>query len=486
MRDGQAKVLKTSITNKERYLGTLKNIYGEEKIIELKKYADLVEKTEISFNEQLKADIISIDEVREKRKLMNKKLEKLVLEIHPYSIKQMNGKDTRWCTTVKKEGCDRRIVKKNTYEELIQYLVDYYALKEVKKKVTLRTMYPVWRTFKESCTKKTSTIRRIEADWKRFYLNDPIIDKPLKDMSKNDITAWMNNKILKDGVRDSKTFYNMLTIFKNVFEYCYSEELIEKNTFEKATYRKELLHSYSKPLDESQVFTKEEVVSIVKQAFKEFQSTPRTTAYLAIPLLFQTGLRCGELVALETTDYDKENKILHITKSESRSYQKNEDSSLKFAGAIIDEPKKEASKRDIPLTDEACRILDMIILANEENKQSAGNYIFVYNNHRIQTASVLKKIYKLCDELGIDRKSTHKIRKTTLSTMLDTCLKNDIADISAVRYFAGHCDESTLLKNYIFSTRKEETRELVTKSLNFGDWKHLETFSPETRKAGSQ
>lgn len=49
----------------------------------------------------------------------------------------------------------------------------------------------------------------------------------------------------------------------------------------------------------------------------------------------------------------------------------------------------------------ACRILDMIILANEENKQSAGNYIFVYNNRRIQTASALKKIYKLCDELGI-------------------------------------------------------------------------------------
>lgn len=485
MRDGQAKVLKTSIKNKERYLGTLRITYSEEKVIALKKYADLVEKTEISFTEQLKADIISIDEVREKRERMNKKLEKLVLEIHPYSIKQMNGKDARWFTTVKKEGCDRKIVKKNTYEELIQYLVDYYALKEVKKKITLRTMYPIWRAFKESCTKKTSTIRRIEADWKRFYLNDPIIDKPLKDMSKNDITGWINHKILKDGIRDSKTFYNMLTIFKNVFEYCYSEELIESNTFEKATYRKELLHSYSKPLDETQVFTKEEVASIVEQAFKEFHSRPKTTTYLAIPLLFQTGLRCGELVALETTDYDRERKILHITKSEGRSYTKTEDGTLQFVGAIVDEPKKEASKREIPLTDEACRILDMIIHANEENKQSAGNYIFVYNHRRVQTASVLKKIYRLCDGLGIDKRSTHKIRKTTLSTMLDTCIKNDIADISAVRYFAGHSDESTLLKNYIFSTRKEETRELATKALNFGDWKHLETKSPEERKVGS-
>ncbi len=463
----------------------MKNTYNECKVIEFRKYVNIVEKTEKSFDAQLEADIISFDEVREKRERMNKKLEKLVLEIHPYTINQMTGADTRWFTTVKKEGCDRKVIKKNTYEELIQYLIDYYALKEVKKPITLRTMYPVWRTFKESSTKKTSTIRRIEADWKRFYLNDPIIDKPLKDMSKNDISAWINNKILIDNVRDSKTFYNMLTIFKNVFDYCYSEELIEVNTFEKARYRKELLHSYTKPVDETQVFTKEEVESIVQQAFKEFQNSPKTTTYLAIPLLFQTGLRCGELVALETTDYDKENKILHISKTESRSYAKNADGTIRFDGVIITEPKKEASKRDIVLTDDACIILDMIIEANKDNMQSDGNYLFVYNNRRVQTASVLKKVYGLCEEVGIDKRSTHKIRKTTLSNMVDTCLKNNIADLSAIRDFAGHCDESTLLKNYIFSTKKQETKELVAKALNFGDWKHLETVSSENKKSGS-
>lgn len=85
----------------------------------------------------------------------------------------------------------------------------------------------------------------------------------------------------------------------------------------------------------------------------------------------------------------------------------------------------------------------------------------------MRATAVLKKIYRLCDILGIERKSTHKIRKTTLSNMVDTCLKNNIADISAVREFAGHCDENTLLKNYTFSTRKEETRELAAKVLCF-------------------
>ena len=30
-----------------------------------------------------------------------------------------------------------------------------------------------------------------------------------------------------------------------------------------------------------------------------------------------------------------------------------------------------------------------------------------------------------------------------------------------------YCDENTLLKNYTFSTRKEETRDLATKALCF-------------------
>lgn len=453
----------------------MKNIYSEEKVIEFRKYVGIVEKAEISFTEQLKADIITLDEVREKRKRMNKKLEKLVLEMHPYSINQMKGADTRYYTTIRKENEPRKIIKKNSYEEVIDYLIDYYSLKETRKKITLRTMYPVWIAFKEKCTKKTSTIKRIEDDWKKFYLQDPIIDKDLRTMTRNDITEWINHKILVDGVTNKKAFYNMLTIFKNVFDYCYTEDIIEKNTFEKARYRKELLKDYSKPLDETQVFNDEEAKIVIQQAFIEFTKFPTTTSYLAIPLLFQTGLRIGELVALETTDYDKKKKLLHITKTESKSYIKKEDGSLKPNGTVINEPKKTASIRDIPLTDEACRILDMIIQANKDNNQSDGNYIFVSNNCRMKTAMVLRKIYRLCNILGIERKSTHKIRKTILSNMVDTCLKNNIADISAVREFAGHCDEGTLLKHYTFSTRKEETRDLATKALSFDNWKHLET-----------
>ena len=122
----------------------------------------------------METKLITIDEVREKKNAMKKRLEKLVLDIHPYTIKQMEGKDTRWFTTIKKEGEQRKIIKKNTYEEVIDYLIDFYGVGNEKKKViSLRTLYPQWRDYKMSCTKKITTIRRIEADWKAFYGSIP-------------------------------------------------------------------------------------------------------------------------------------------------------------------------------------------------------------------------------------------------------------------------------------------------------------------------
>lgn len=449
-----------------------------EKIIRLKEYLNNCKKIEDSLKLELETKLITIDEVREKKNTMKKNLEKLVLDIHPYAIKQMEGKDTRWFTTIKKEGEKRKVIKKNTYEEIIDYLIDFYGVGNEKKKViSLRTLYPQWRDYKMSCTKKITTIRRIEADWKAFYLQDPIIDIPLKDITSNQITQWLNQKIIKDGITQKKKFYNLITIIKNVFEYAYNEHLIEENTYQRATYRKELLDEYQKPSDETQVFTNEEREEIISLAYKGFEEHKDQSSYLAIALLFQTGLRVGELVALEESDYNKEEKTLHISKSEYRDYQINGDHSLTYVGVKVGDPKKKASIRTINLSEEACYILDTIIANNKERGQKDGDYIFVYHQKRLQCVGVLKKIYKLCDELNLERRSTHKVRKTILSNMLNMCLQENIGDISAIREFAGHVDEATLLRNYVFSTRKKEMPNLVNRTCTSNAWKHLGNIS---------
>lgn len=301
----------------------------------------------------------------------------------------------------------------------------------------------------------------------KYYVNDGIVDIPLEKLTKNQISAWLNNKIVHEGIVKSQDFYNLVTIFKNVFEYCYSEGLIHENTYAKAKYRKELLVKYSKPLDETQVFKREEVTAIVSLAFDMFESNPRVTSYLGIALLFQTGLRVGELVTLKEKDFAPVKKTLYVHSSETRTYEQDANGTFIFSGVDVGAPKKAASVRTIPLSDAGCRIVELIIETNRNNGQYDNGYLFVYRQRRIQTPAVLKKIYSLCDRLGYEKKSTHKIRKTILSIAVDTAIKQDICDLSGIRIFAGHVDENTLLKCYTFSTRKEELSTLLNTAFNW-------------------
>ena len=68
--------------------------------------------------------------------------------------------------------------------------------------------------------------------------------------------------------------------------------------------------------------------------------------------------------------------------------------------------------------------------------------------------TILKRIYKLCDEASIDRRSPHKIRKTFASKVVN----NGMMDISEVSEMLGHVGESTLINHYLYSTKSASTR----------------------------
>lgn len=59
-----------------------------------------------------------------------------------------------------------------------------------------------------------------------------------------------------------------------------------------------------------------------------------------IILLLCTGLRCGELCALQWEDIDLENRVIHINKAISRENNK----------PVVDVPKTETSIRDLPIS----------------------------------------------------------------------------------------------------------------------------------------
>lgn len=395
---------------------------------------------------------------------MNKKERERLLNKHKYKIFQ--DKDGRWKTTLPDETkkSKRRLIAKKTYEDLESEIINYYAdeedaeyLKEnLNEFITLRDIYPKWLNIKMYRTKSSSYIRRINNDWERFYKNDEIIDIPLQQLKYFTLDKWVHEVIVKYSLT-KKSYYNMSMILRQCLDYASEEEIgiIENNPFYKVKVDNKLFTKTKKPKSETQVFIGDEKEILCNTALEKFYLRPRFTTPLAIILNFNLGLRVGELMAIKWSDIS--NNYIHIQRQETAKYV-IENGVVKRCGVEVSEyTKSEAGDREIYLNQEARDILYLIKKTNIKYGYYDDDYVFVgTHSTRLTTGSINKYLYTLCDYAGFDKKSSHKIRKTFVSSLFDKGL-----GINKIREVAGHEDERTSLNNYCFSIKTADESEII-------------------------
>ena len=148
--------------------------------------------------------------------------------------------------------------------------------------MTLRTFYPEWFDYKWQDTNNSSYMHKIASDWKRFYEDDPIVDRPILELTTLELKNWARNKIISCKL-SKKIYYNMAVIIRQSLDY-----LVE--------------------LGEQQ---------IKEYALQDFERNTELTTALAVVLNFSLGLRVGELVALKWKDLKE--PYLHIRRMEQNS-----------------------------------------------------------------------------------------------------------------------------------------------------------------------
>jgi integrase len=96
------------------------------------------------------------------------------------------------------------------------------------------------------------------------------------------------------------------------------------------------------------------------------------------------------------------------------------------------------------------------------NEYCKDGYIFVKNHKNINHYSIQAMILRGCNHVNMDVKTSHKIRKTYISTLIDSGL-----NIDAIRRFAGHSDERTTYGNYCYNRlTNRQTEEVIEEALN--------------------
>ena len=423
----------------------------------------------LSFLEE--CDIISADDVRSVE-IMNKKT--AVLEKHNHAIAQGTGKDKRWFSRVDDPLTKRaRRIAASTEEALYNKLYDHYFVQPLYSKtagktsttrnkpyaeMSLREIYDDWIKYKLRTSSRANNIRRIDTDYKKFYLEESlskdILDSPLSSIKPMDVKLWACSLIKKHNLTKKK-FGNIMVILRQVMDFLMEQDLIKTNPTRMIRIDPGLYRRDEKKPAETQIFYPDELQKVLELSFRLAEER-QDESFLAIPMATYTGLRPSECLALSFDDFDEERNTLYVHQSLAVVDHRNPDGSWeKRRYACQEYLKKNAKPRLIIVPDKCFEILRHVkeIL---NRKGISRDHLF-----DVQTPNNLEmKLYRICDTLEIPRRSPHKLRKTYISTLMNHHMDADFA-----RSQAGHSTLQTTLNCYTYATTRDE--ELINQLNSF-------------------
>ncbi|MDT8715473.1 site-specific integrase [Clostridium sp. 19966] len=219
-------------------------------------------------------------------------------------------------------------------------------------------------------------VRETTLDNKKYIIDLkilPYFEKQIvSEITPNHIRKWQN-KLLKGGYSATylRSINNQISaIFNFAIKYY---NLVSSPALKAGSMGK-------KNADDMQFWTKEEF-----KKFIEFDDKPISN--LAFKVLFWTGMRSGELMALTWNDIDLINKKIYINKSYTRLNGKD----------IIAPPKTPKSKRVIAIFDSLCKDIEdykekLYDYKNDERVFNFTKFFLVHEMQRISKKSRVKKI----------------------------------------------------------------------------------------------
>lgn len=404
----------------------------------------MMRNNEMELNVRKSDDIISLTELSA---LVGEMKEKDILKKHKYAITHLDNGN--YCTHVMTSRGVTRTLTRSTKKRIEQAIIDFYTSERFNP--CFGKVLTMWLEEKHDYEEiAESSYTKYKTDFRRYFP----FDGEFYHLRIGDIDESILERYIKETIRNlglTRRGYNaMRTLLYGAFKYAKREKMTD---FSISTFFKDLalpkrIFAYkANPIDEEQVFTEHEANLVI-----EHLKQNGDIRSLGLILMFETGMRVGELVALRRVNLL--GNAIEITSTEI-SY---DDENGKRIFTVQDMPKTVNGHRLIYLTEKAQETVRAILKINP-----FGEYLFMDEGKRIRSKSMNYHIKKACREVGIPERSTHKMRKTYASMLI----KNNV-DERLVMQQMGHSDISTTKKYYYFNTtEKDEAREIITRAITY-------------------
>ena len=192
---------------------------------------------------------------------------------------------------------------------------------------------------------------------------------------------------------------------------------------------------------------KVECFSITEQKkMEQYILNEGNTRFFGVLLCLYTGLRIGELLALEWEDVDMKKGELQVNKT--CHYGKNDSGSF---GRITDMPKTKSSIRTIPIPKQLMPHL------REAKKKSRSTHIVSNGSNLISIRSYQRSFSALLKKLNIPHRGFHSLRHTFATRALECGM-----DVKTLSEILGHKNPTVTLNRYAHSLM-EHKKEMMNK-----------------------
>lgn len=292
-----------------------------------------------------------------------------------------------------------------------------------------------------------STVKEITYYQKGIYLN-ALLQRVDKAVLINRIDKRFVINTFEKIQSEENLSYNYLSeikaTFNQIMKYAVYLDYVENNPVSYLKLKNE------KSTDDD-VIDKFLTLEEAKKLWNAYYDEPRyCTIYgMMCEILFFTGLRVGELLAMQLKDYDGKN--LHVQGTITFS---------KGNGRIKGTPKTKDSYRIVSLPERVIDLIDEIIFEN--NKKNPDDFLFTGKTGEVIKLSAFNRsLTTMCNRLKMSKKVTSHWFRHSHITML---AEMDIP-LKTIMDRVGHSNPSVTLKiyNHVTSKQKEKVAEKLNK-----------------------
>ena len=353
-------------------------------------------------------------------------------------------KDGRWegryiCCRINGKA-KYRSVYGHTCEEVKEKLVKALAaLERNKKKVSAGNVEVIggkW-LLEESNRLKESSINKYEGILQR-YIFPEFGDRDLSDIANSELMDFSNRLINEGGMKklglSPSTVNQVMSVMNSLRIYALRRDCTVNYTTECVKVRKEQ--------EDIRVFSFEEEDQLVSYLSKHYDTTA-----LGILLSLFSGLRVGELSALDWDSFDFAAGTFEITKTMQR-VKANGFSGKKTVVKTM-EPKTKSSIRTLPIPE---NLREQLLSAKRE-----GAFLLTGSRDKfVEPRTVQNRFKTILKKAGIADANFH----TTRHTYATRCVEQNV-ETKALSMMLGHSNVAITLNRYVHPSMEVRIKEMV-------------------------